>query len=52
MLRSRQMSALVAAVMLLAVAPAVSHAASVSRTARFDSLWDWVTRAIRALGIG
>jgi hypothetical protein len=50
MLRSRQMSALLAAVVLMAIAPAVSHAAVVSRYARFD-LWDWVTRAIKALAL-
>ena len=51
MLRSRQVSALVAAVLLVAVAPAVSHAATVSRMARFE-LWDYVVRAIRAFSLG
>ncbi len=52
MLRSRQVSALVAAVLLVAVAPSVSHAAMfVSRSARFG-LWDYVDRAIRILGLG
>lgn len=51
MLRSRQMSALVAAMLLVMVVPAVSHAATVSRMARFG-LWDYVDRAIRALGLG
>jgi hypothetical protein len=45
MLRNRQMSALLAAVVLMAIAPAVSHAAVVSRHARFD-LWDWVLKAL------
>ena len=48
MLRSRQMSALIAAVVLLAVAPSISHATVVSRFARFD-LWDWVTRMLLGL---
>lgn len=50
MKRSARMSALIAALLMVA-APAVSHAMVVSRSSRFD-LWDWVTRALRALGIG
>ena len=50
MLRSRLISALFSAVMLLVIAPAVSHAATVSRDARFD-LWDWVMAIARALAL-
>ena len=48
MLRLHRMSSLVSAVLLLMAVPAVSHAATINRLARFD-LWDYVTRIALAM---